>query len=205
MQQQELHTLSLREGLRQSTRTEHEQLESALDLMRTDFSLTEYRELLAKYHGFYQSFENFMRKEAAQHSPAVQFYIAGEGRWKLSWLQKDLEALNCRDDAQRYLMPPTCFPALFPSSSYLLGAIYVIEGSMLGGTVLSLHFSRRFGLSPETRLKFFSGYGAATKTHWQALLQLIEACPPCDKREEVILGARRMFSLLHKHLLQIGK
>ncbi len=197
--------LGLREQLRQATRTEHDQLESALDLMRPDFSRAEYGELLAKYHGFYLPFEAFLKEEADSHSSVVQFYSAGPGRWKLPWLQDDLRALDYSDAARHYLISQTCLHSLFPSASCLLGALYVIEGSMLGGMVLSRHFSRTLGLRPESGLRFFSGYGASAKAYWQALLQLLENWPQHERRDEVVLGAQRMFALLQRQLLQPGK
>src|SRR5690606_28912303 len=51
---------SLRDELKLATRIEHEQLEAALDLMRVDFTLDEYRQLLARYLGFYRSFEAYL-------------------------------------------------------------------------------------------------------------------------------------------------
>ena len=201
--------LALREELKQATRIEHDQLEGALDLMRPDFALHDYRELLARYHGFYQSFESFLKEQADPRCNTVRFYDAS--RRKLPWLQQDMLALNDTEiDAEaaaemeaRYRISHATLSALLPSASYLLGALYVIEGSMLGGMVLSRHFSRQLNLTADTGLRFFSGYGTETRSHWQALLRLLETSDtPMLERSEVVLGAKRMFSLLRRQLLQ---
>ena len=73
---------------------------------------------------------------------------------------------------------------------------------MLGGRILTRHFVETLGLTPEHGLQFFNGYGAQTKAHWQALLQLLESCDDdFAHRPQAVRGARRMFALLHRHLV----
>lgn len=191
---------TLRDELKYATRTEHEQLEAALDLMRADFTLANYRELLARYLGFYQSFEAYVQSRADLGWPVASFYVGRQAKQR--WLQNDLEVLVDDPPRPAYLIPADVFSSLFATPSILLGAVYVIEGSMLGGRILTRHFSETLGLTPESGLQFFNGYGADTKMHWQALLKLLEesefdlACRP-----EAVSGAKRMFALLHRHLL----
>lgn len=191
--------MTLREELKQGSRSEHEALESSLDLMRPGFSLTDYCKLLHKYHAFYFYFEAFLDEASGRGSLPARFYQAD--RCKTQWLQQDLQALHedeVRVDAQDFDVD---LPSLFPTAAHQLGAIYVIEGSMLGARILSRHFSAGLNLSAESGLRFFSGYGDEAARRWQATLQLLEDHDPgCGARMEVISGAQRMFSLLGNHL-----
>lgn len=191
--------VSLRDELRYETRSEHEALESSLDLMRADFSLPDYCDLLRGYRDFYFAFEAFLDEEGRQDSIPAAFYRAD--RRKAQWLQQDLRALKRDDGARDASGTGFALAELFPTAAHQLGAIYVIEGSMLGGRILSRHFSVALGLTAERGLRFFRGYGDAAAMRWQATLQLLEEHDPgAGSRIDIITGAKRMFSLLGRHL-----
>lgn len=188
---------TLRDRLRQATRSEHDALESGLDLMRADFGLPEYQDLLVQYHGFYASFESFLQEQARQGSAPAMFYCAA--RRKSEWLAADLESLNLQHRVHEARVPFSSLQGLFPSASHQLGAIYVLEGSMLGARVLSRHFSGSLGLAPECGLRYFSGYGSMSASMWNGMLQLLaEEVPQPASSESVIDGAKNMFALLSR-------
>lgn len=191
--------LTLRDRLRQATRDEHDALESGLDLMRADFGMTEYGELLVRFHGFYVSFESFLLKQAKMGSLPAQFYC--EARCKTSWLADDLKSLGMLHRTSEAAVSGDSLHLAFPSASHQLGAIYVLEGSMLGGRVLSRHFGTRFGLTAENGLRFFNGYGASMTAMWNSMLQMLEKnVQNTLSSEKVIAGARSMFALLSRQL-----
>ncbi len=190
---------SLRDEIRDATHAEHEDLENHMDLMRPDFELEEYARLLQKYHAFYHGLERFLLGRAAQQSGFAEFYC--RDRLKTPWLASDLRALNAGADAPADAPLQERLAALFASEQRLLGALYVIEGSMLGGSVMSKQFRKRFELAPETGLMFFTGYGSDTREKWLALLGLLAQFDhdPAARREAVE-GARSMFRLFKEHL-----
>jgi heme oxygenase len=123
--------------LKQATRSEHGALESGLDLLRADFGIIEYRELLVKFHGFYASFESFLQEQANEDSAPAMFYC--EARCKADWLAADLKSLGMLHRACEAVVPRDILRLSFPSVSHQLGAIYVLEGSMLeGGSCLAI-------------------------------------------------------------------
>lgn len=190
---------SLREEIREATRAEHDDIESHLDLSRPDFELGQYARLLQKYHAFYQALEQFLLERAAQASGFARFYC--RDRLKTAWLASDLKALGARDDTPADASLRERLAALFASEQRLLGALYVIEGSMLGGAVLSKQFRRRFGLARETGAMFFTGYGSETREKWLALIELLgQFDHDPAARSEAIEGARSMFRLFKEHL-----
>lgn len=191
--------MTLRDALKYGTRSEHEALESSLDLMRPGFSLPDYHQLLLRYHAFYLAFETFLGRESRRGSLPARFYWTD--RRKTPWLQQDLLALSQCEPMQNVQVFEPDLPVLFPTAEHQLGAIYVIEGSMLGGRILSRHFSGSLGLTVERGLRFFFGYGEEAARRWQATLQLLQDQDPgVDARMAVMTGAKRMFSLLDSHL-----
>jgi len=191
---------SLHDLLRAGTTPEHRDLECALNLLRAGFRLEDYRRLLVHYHGFYLPFERFLQDSAGRQSTVARFYCGG--RRKLSWLEQDLRALGVAVAPYAAYMAEQRFPALFPSEEHILGAIYVIEGSMLGGAVLSKHFRKHLQIEAETGLRFFSGYGPESREKWLETLQFLESRDPGGPlRIHALDGARRMFVLLRQHLV----
>lgn len=193
------HSASLRDEIRAATHAEHEDLEGHMDLMRPDFELKEYAGLLQKYHAFYRALEQFLLGRAAQSSGFAGFYC--RDRLKTAWLASDLKALDAEVDAPADTLLQERLAASFASEQRLLGALYVIEGSMLGGSVLAKQFRKRFDLAPEAGLMFFTGYGSETRGKWLATLELLAQFDhdPAARREAVE-GARGMFRLFKEHL-----
>lgn len=191
--------LTLRDELKAGTTPAHRDLERALNLLRADFSLADYRRLLVRYYGFYVPFERFLHAKAHQQSAAAQFYCGD--RLKRTWLETDLLALDIDFSAYGDHIPDERFTTLFPSEEHILGAVYVIEGSMLGGAILSKHVMKRLQITPEAGLRFFSGYGLAAEEKWLATLQFLRDCDqPNLSRPNALDGAGRMFLLLKQHL-----
>ena len=189
----------LREEVREATRTEHEDLEGHMNLMRPDLTLEVYAHLLRRYHDFHAVFERFLFERAAHASAFAGFYC--RDRLKASWLASDLKALHATCAEPVAPLPQERLRTLFPSEQRLLGALYVIEGSMLGGSVLAKRFSSQLGLTADTGLMFFSGYGADTRAKWLTLLQLLaDFDHDSDARHEIIEGARSMFLLFKEHV-----
>lgn len=170
-----------------------------MDLMRPDFQLKDYACLLQKYHAFYHALEQFLIGRAAQSSEFAEFYC--RDRLKTAWLASDLKALDAEVDAPADALLQERLATLLASEQRLLGALYVIEGSMLGGSVLAKQFRKRFGLAPEAGLMFFTGYGSETRGKWLATLGLLAQFDhdPAARRETVE-GARSMFRLFKEHL-----
>ena len=88
-------------------------------------------------------------------------------RIKLPLLSADLRALGVGSGALEQL--PVCrdLPAC-DGLAAALGCLYVLEGSSLGGQVISRHFNHSLNLDVHNGIAFFTGYGAATGPMWQA-------------------------------------
>jgi len=148
--------------LRARTRAEHTAIEGALDLMRDDLSLSDYRRLLERFFGFYAPVE----AQLACLLPRAGLGLDFEARRKLPWLRADLEALG--ELAPDSLAVCDALPMLH-TPAQAVGCLYVLEGATLGGQLIVRHVLRTLGLTPETGARFFHGNGARTAEMWLAL------------------------------------
>lgn len=190
---------NLRDQLRHETRQEHHDLEKALDLFSAQFNATDYRNLLAKFFDFHIAFDAYLTVKAHEGISATKFYL--EGRSKKDWLAQDVNFLGMDNLANIRRLSHDDFAFLLPSTEHIWGAIYVIEGSTLGGQILARHFTKTLGLFPEAGLRFFTAYGSETKAKWNDTLRQLDALAIQDVRHaNIILGAKSTFGFLKQHL-----
>lgn len=115
-------------------------------------------------------------------------------RGKVSLLSADLAALR--------LVPLTA-PCPVPedvvaTAATALGAMYVLEGSTLGGRIIERHCAVPLGMSPAHGGAFYHGYGARTGALWQAFGAVLELHDTdAQQRAAMLHGARACFGALH--------
>ena len=152
---------SCRALLRSATQAPHERLHHHPGLSSVQngtISLRDYRALLGRLYGFYWPFER-----AISGDPLRTHWLAQD----LAWLGVDATALaRIRTCAAipRYDCP-----------ARRLGALYVVEGSALGGRLLCRGLDQLLGASHADGRRFFAGHGADTGTAWAAVMDRIAA------------------------------
>jgi heme oxygenase len=120
--------------------------------------LASYRHLLLRLQGFYIPFEA----------------AADVGRERSGWLADDLRALGVDPEAPGAVaMCPDMPCPRTPGAR--LGALYVVEGSALGGRDLARHLSGLLGPDAVNGRRFFIGRGAGTGEAWRRYLSRLEA------------------------------
>lgn len=182
--------------LKAETAHQHQQTEDTVDLLSDNFSLEDYKNLLVKFYAFYDSFEAKMKQ--AIEDTQVDFNY--KERLNTPKLQVDLEALGMSDAE---ILPISLFydlPAL-DSKEKVFGALYVVEGSTLGGQVISRHLKEKFDLNETKGASFFSGYGKDTGKMWNAFREKIMAFAEGEvDEEEIIESAKETFEKIGKAL-----
>jgi heme oxygenase len=180
---------SIRDRLRAETRTDHDRLENGLRLADPGLTLARYREILSRFYGFWAEWE-----------PRVADVVADEEflapRRRLHLLRDDLRALGVAPEAL-----PVCAPPPMRNRGEGFGALYVMEGSTLGGRVIvkRLH---AIGLSPETGgCSYFAGYGTATGAMWSRFIERLEAEADAGGAAAILRGARATFATLGDWML----
>ncbi|MFD2932971.1 biliverdin-producing heme oxygenase [Spirosoma flavum] len=189
---------NLLDRLRQETRPSHEETEQLFyteALRNGTLSANEYSHLLHTHLTFHQALE-----AAIDLYPDFFRAYEPEIRRKTPWLVADLTYLN--------ESLPAPMPDLFTDWSpvALLGAAYVSEGSMLGGTVIGRLLQQNVSIQPLLEhARFYQGYGSATGTYWRSCGDFLtqKGTPHAD---EVVAAASQTFKLyqtifLHNQLL----
>ncbi|MBP0444459.1 biliverdin-producing heme oxygenase [Roseomonas sp. SSH11] len=182
----EAETLSIRDRLRAGTRIDHDRLEDGLRLADPGLTLERYREVLARFYGFWAGWEPRVAAELSDET-----FLAP--RRRLHLLRDDLHTLGLE---ARSL--PACPPPALHGRAEAMGSLYVMEGSTLGGRVI-LKALDRLGLPGEGGRSYFAGYGDATGAMWRAFLQRLEAEPDASG---VLRGAKATFAALADWMLR---
>lgn len=151
----------LLDRLRQETQPLHQQTEQlfyAESLRTGTISPAQYAHLLRTHLTFHQALETAID----YHSDFFREY-SPQARLKTPWLLADLTRLN------EPLQPAISTLFVNWSAVDLLGAVYVGEGSMLGGTVINRLLQQSSSLQAILPIasRFYQGYGAETGRQWR--------------------------------------
>lgn len=179
------------ERLRSETAEEHRRLEARLDMRKALASPSTYRRLLEGFYGIYAPLEDVL---------ATRLGREWQYRRKLPWLRADLKQLGATEDDIARL--PLCqkLPEL-ATPGELLGCLYVVEGSTLGGQVISRMISAALGLAPGSGAAFFAGYGPETPERWREFRgQLEKEVTSNEMADEATKSARATFDTFEKWL-----
>jgi heme oxygenase (biliverdin-IX-beta and delta-forming) len=184
--------MTLLERLKIETRSAHDRIERAIDIEERIASKDRYRRLLVKFYGFHSAWE----EAAGASAPDPDFF---RQRRKTGLLVRDLQALGMRPDEIREL--PRCRPLMRLSSpEAVLGSMYVVEGSTLGGAIIARDVERHLGLTAETGCSYFRSYGRDTARMWSAFGAMLLAASSPAADDAIIRSAGETFDVMHDWL-----
>lgn len=170
--------------LKQQTSAEHDHVETSLRVMEDALTESGYVETLRRLYGFVRGWERW-----ASQSPSIVLQRLLNERQRSELLLRDLRHFAAEPYESMY--PGPNFSA--SSEAHVLGGLYVMEGSTLGGQLIARHVEARLLLSPGVGDAFFRGYGDATGSMWQEVKEALTAVPE-DQSETVILAAKHLFA-----------
>jgi heme oxygenase len=180
--------VTLLDRLKAETRQAHDHIERVVDVKARVSSLTAYRQLLARFYGFHAVWE-----AEAQAIIADPDLLAGRSRTPL--LVRDLTALGADPaDIRNLPLSPPVLRA--PVLAEALGAMYVVEGSTLGGSIVAKHVERTLGLGPGTGCAYFRSYGAEVGSRWRDFKARLLALSSPNTDDQVVAAANRTFAHL---------
>ncbi len=151
---------SLSAELRTRTETEHQNTENSPimhEVLGENFSLAGYCVLLKRFMSFYIPLESAFQAFLSNATITYTYHP------KLPLIHSDLA--YCSDEEVQLDVTPTAVPAIDDVASFL-GALYVVEGSTLGGSVIRKMLEKHMDTSQGAQ--FFYPYGKETKQHWDA-------------------------------------
>jgi len=171
--------------LRNETADVHGRLEQKIDVLSPRFSFQNYVQLL---QGFYAVHAGWNDCAHGLLSSAVS--DLAERLQHLERIESDLERLGHK-------------PALVAldfsrvrTTAAALGCMYVLEGSTLGGQILSRTFAARFDIEALCGGAYFHGYGPRTGLMWRRFGEQLESWSAArpDTADEIVRGAEWMFA-----------
>jgi heme oxygenase (biliverdin-IX-beta and delta-forming) len=172
--------------LRAVTRPAHNALEGALGLLDEHLDLDAYKDVLARFYGFWSGWQ-------PQVTAMLQDETLSGPRRRLHFLVADLTALGVSSLALKAL--PLCPLTELRDAAEALGSLYVMEGSTLGGQRIRRNVERCLGGDGRVSCSYFNGYGAETGLMWRSFLAGLEGVPTADA-ERLGRGASATFERL---------
>jgi heme oxygenase (biliverdin-IX-beta and delta-forming) len=172
------------ESLKTATRIPHAELEKTLVArIRGTRTRSDYRQLLELFYGFYKPLEECIAPFLGDGLPDFA------DRRKAASILHDLRPLD-GSHAQKLC---TDLPHI-RNVSQSLGAMYVMEGSTLGGRIITKMLSGNLQDEPGITFSFFEGYGDQTDTMWAAFKdKLNNHSNDTASQEEMITAAHETF------------
>jgi heme oxygenase len=172
--------------LKEQTKQQHDDTEAQLQSQKIfdkSYTLEDYKKLLIHNYQLISRCEPQIREKLKNHT-SLQLDV----RSKIKALQKDLAALN--------IITKNELPTHnLENEAEAFGALYVMEGSTLGGNVIAKQLKK----NPEfvdTEFNYFGIYGENTGTLWQEFKQILDQAVTEEHYPDCVAGAKKAYQLL---------
>ena len=179
--------------LRLTTRADHDRIERILRLDEP-MPLERYATILCGFDAFLRTWEP--RIHAALPERLQSWYRA---RWRGGFASADVEWLRSVAQVEVPAVDVVAAAALpLVDLAQVLGSLYVIEGSALGGRVIAPLLKRTLGLGQGSGASYFHGFGGDTAAMWSNF-RVLAALEIGDSSRDIVhacQSARRTFGAL---------
>ena len=171
----------LHERLKRETAELHAAVEARVDLVSPDLTRSRYVELLGRLRALHAGLEPAIAAALGEGDPVEPWR-------RLGYLDRDLAHFGSRpgSDVAAAEMP------VLRSADDALGALYVLEGSRLGGRLIARGLERTLGLSSGEGYGYFDPPGRPTGAAWRALKERLGAHR--GDADRVVAAARATFA-----------
>jgi heme oxygenase len=184
------------QNLRASTAGCHKQLELnnlSLALLSDTVNENIYCTYLARLYSFVKGFEQIIYPVLSNH------FLTINDRKKAIFIEEDLKAHEIVID-KRTLLEEAFFRDTYSDIYMAAGALYVLEGSTLGGQIIVKHLQKAMP-SGFVNAAYFSGYQQKTGSMWKEFLQQLTSLPLSTLEEQqIITGAITTFKIIDRLL-----
>ena len=186
---------SILDRLKHETARHHqtvEQLAQADTILNQTLSLTHYHRLILTHYHAHRLIEPQLPQIFGLEAERLQL----PHRRRLAALQHDVTQLNLN-------CAPVCPVDLcLQTIPQALGAMYVMEGSTLGGAVIFKALKRNKQLNRAAPFHYYHLCGQNTRALWLNFCQsVIELTTPTDQADAIIIAAQNTFNVYRRLLL----
>ncbi|WP_010516956.1 biliverdin-producing heme oxygenase [Croceivirga radicis] len=181
--------MSILTNLKNDTKAAHVRVEKVMvKELKAINSLEDYGKLLERLFLFYNPLESKVHQYIDQSIlPDI------ERRKHTQWILKDLNALNYTVNTSTESKTQQ-----ITSTAYAVGVLYVMEGSTMGGQIISKMLKKQLGANTSTY--YFDSYSDETMDMWLSFKNSIAQYETHLDKEEVFKGANETFSSLKEWL-----
>ncbi|MDQ1161110.1 heme oxygenase [Chryseobacterium sp. SORGH_AS 447] len=176
------------EYLKQHTAEYHdaaEKLFNSKKIFNKTFTLEDYKKIIGtNYLMLLHSEDQIFSSLSDQLAEKLNL----ENRKKLPLIEKDLASLALENRTAVHNLE-------FTSENEALGALYVIEGSTLGGNVIAKQLSKTEGFD-EVTFNFFGCYQENTGPMWKNFKEVLDTEVKEQNYDEVLSGAKKLYTFL---------
>lgn len=176
------------EYLKQNTAEFHdaaEKLFSSDKIFSKTFTLEDYKKIInTNYLMLLNSEDKIFNSLSDNFSEKLRL----NERKKLPLIEKDLASLSLKNRTAAHHLE-------FANENEALGAMYVIEGSTLGGNVIAKQLSKTEGFD-EVTFNFFGCYQENTGPMWKNFKEVLDTEITEEKYDEVLSGAKKLYTFL---------
>ena len=170
--------------LRRATEIDHRAVEGAVPLMHQGLCAAQYIQCLQRIYGVVAAWE----ERAADVAPQwLQPALIARQRKHLLELDLAWFGVTGKDDSRPTLPETNDLPGL-------LGTMYVMEGSTLGGQFIARHVEAELCLSEGQGNSYFRGHGDQTGRLWKEFCEILKLRIADEDADTVIFSAKAMFS-----------
>jgi heme oxygenase len=179
--------------LRIETAADHRAAEESLPLMNENLCREEYVAFLLGIYGVVSAWERY----AASFAPLwLQGIVSVRQRKQM--LEDDLAWFGIAHAHQIQTMLPK-----ISNEAGLLGSMYVMEGSTLGGQLISRHVTRVLGLHEGRGDAYFRGHGDRTGIMWKEFCEILRTRVLDADAATAIDSAKAMFQVFGSSMQQV--
>lgn len=176
------------EYLKQHTAEYHDAAEKLFNsgkIFDKTFTLEDYKKIIGtNYLMLLNAEAEIFRNLSDRFSEKLQLH----NRKKLPLIEKDLDSLALKTQSASEELE-------FSGKYEALGAMYVIEGSTLGGNVIAKQLSKTEGFDQVT-FNFFGCYRENTGPMWKSFKEVLDSEVTEENYDEVLAGAKKLYTFL---------
>jgi len=179
--------MELMSYLKESTNERHLQIRAgalAQKIMDGELTLDEYQILILANYWFHGYLEAVITKVL---SPDQLIALEYDKRAKASYAEEELIALGISPSA----IPEALNPPVFEDYPEALGALYVTEGTAIGGALIRKQLLQHEIITEHALLKFYGCYGKALAPLWKSFVHFMNHQKVTA--ENVLNGAKKTF------------
>lgn len=169
--------------IKDATKQAHQQVEKQVVLkLKAIRSNADYANVLKHFYAYFSTVEKAIAPYLT--TAVLPDY---EERRNSSYIQSDIEELGATVND----LPAVTAPSI-ANVQQALGALYVMEGSIMGGSII-VQMLAKYGV--EKGVSFFSGYGSQTGEMWGRFVAVLNANAANEAQEnQAIDAANETFS-----------